>query len=130
MRVGLLVVAALALIGFVVVAVVVPQMQGAKAKEAAQALVAGAGSAQQQVSSSAEKAGNLAGAGRGIKIAERSDAKYGRLKWIVAEDGAIHGWNEDNALEVALTPSVQAGKVSWSCKGYPVSAMPVGCGGR
>ena len=130
MRVGLLVVAALALIGFVMVALVVPQMQGAKAKEAAQALVAGAGPAQQQVGASLEKSGNVSGAGRGIKIAERSDPKYGKLKWIVAEDGAIHGWNEENALEVALSPSLQAGKVSWTCKGYPVSAMPGNCGGR
>jgi len=130
MRVGLLVVAALALIGFVAVAVVIPQMQGTKAKEAAQALVAGAGAAQQQVSSSIEKSGNAAGAGRGIKIAEKTDPKYGRLKWIVAEDGAIRGWNEENALEVALTPNLQAGKVSWNCKGYPASAMPTSCGGR
>ena len=130
MRVGLLIVAALALIGFVMVAVVVPQMQGAKAKEAAQALVTGAGPAQQQVGSTVEKSGNLSGAGRGIKIAEKSDPKYGRLKWIVAEDGAIHGWNEENALEVALTPSVQGGKVGWTCKGYPLSAMPASCGGR
>ena len=130
MRVSLLVVAALALIGFVVVAVVVPQTQGAKAKEAAQALVAGAGPAQQQVTSIVEKSGNLSGAGRGVKIAEKSDPKAGRFKWIVAEDGAIRGWNEENALEVALTPSVQAGKVSWTCKGYPLSAMPAVCGGR
>ena len=29
-----------------------------------------------------------------------------------------------------MTPSVQGGKVSWNCKGYPVSAMPTSCGGR
>ena len=40
MRIGLLVVAVLALIGFLVVAVVLPQMQGAELKEAAEALVA------------------------------------------------------------------------------------------
>jgi hypothetical protein len=48
----------------------------------------------------------------------------------VAEDGAIRGWNERNALEVALTPSLQSGKLAWNCKGYPVSAMPINCGGR
>ena len=42
MRIGLLVVAGLALIGFLVVAVVLPQMAGTEAKEAAQALVASA----------------------------------------------------------------------------------------
>ena len=130
MRIALLVVAGLALIGFLVVAVVLPQMAGTQAKEAAQALVAGAQGAQQQVSVAAAKSGNLAGVGRGVKLAPQNDPKHGELKWIVAEDGAIRGWNEKNALEVALTPSVQAGKVSWSCKGYPASAMPASCGGR
>jgi hypothetical protein len=130
MRIGLLVVAALALIGFLVVAVVLPQMAGAEAKDAAQALLAGAQPAQQQVSVAAEKGGALAGTGKGVKLAPRMDPKHGEMKWIVAEDGEIRGWNEKNALEVALTPSVQAGKVSWNCKGYPVSAMPAACGGR
>lgn len=130
MRVGLLIVAGLALIGFLVVAVVLPQMAGSQAKEAAQALVAGAEPAQQQVSAAAQKSGNLSGAGKGVKLQAKNDPKYGDMKWVVAEDGAIRGWNERNALEVALTPSVQAGKVSWNCKGYPVSAMPAQCGGR
>jgi hypothetical protein len=130
MRVGLLIVAGLALIGFLVVAVVLPQMAGTEAKEAAQALVMGAAPAQQQVSAAAEKTGNLAGAGKGVKVAAKSDPKHGDFKWIVAEDGAIRGWNEKNALEVALTPMVQAGKVSWNCRGYPASAMPTSCGGR
>ncbi|HYY62790.1 MAG TPA: hypothetical protein VE756_15515 [Burkholderiales bacterium] len=130
MRIGLLVVAALALIGFLVVAVVLPQMAGAEAKEAAQALLAGAQPAQQQVGMAAQKSGQLVGAGRGVKLAPRIDPKHGEMKWIVADDGAIRGWNERNALEVALTPSVQSGKVNWNCKGYPVSAMPSACGGR
>ena len=37
---------------------------------------------------------------------------------------------QPNALEIALTPSLQAGKLTWNCKGYPVSAMPTTCGGR
>jgi hypothetical protein len=130
MRIGLLIVAGLALIGFLVVAVILPQMAGTEAKEAAQALVAGAQPAQQQVGAAAEKNGNVAGAGKGIKLAPRNDPKHGEMKWIVAEDGAIRGWNERNALEVALTPSLQSGKLNWNCKGYPVSAMPIGCGGR
>ncbi len=130
MRIALLIVAGLALIGFLVVAVVLPQMAGAEAKDAAQALVSGADAAKQQVSTAAEKQGNLAGAGRGVKLAPKNDPKHGDLKWIVSEDGAIRGWNEKNALEVALMPSVQGGKVSWTCKGYPVSAMPATCGGR
>jgi hypothetical protein len=129
MRVGLLVVAALALIGFVVVAVVLPQMAGAKSKEAAEALIAGADPAKQQVSANVHKSGNLAGAGKGVKVAPQ-DSKHGNLKWIVEADGAIRGWNEQNALEIALMPSLQAGKLTWNCKGYPVSAMPASCGGR
>ena len=130
MRIGLLIVAGLALIGFLVVAVILPQMAGTEAKEAAQALVAGAQPAQQQEGAAAEKNGNVAGAGKGNKLAPRNDPKHGELKWIVAEDGAIRGWNERNALEVALTPSLQSGKLNWNCKGYPVSAMPISCGGR
>ena len=130
MRIGLLVVAGLALIGFLVVAVVLPQMAGAEAKEAAQALVAGADPAKQQVGAAAEKAGTLTDAGKDVKIAPKSDPKHGDMKWIVAEGGAIRGWNEKNALEVALTPSLQSGKLSWNCKGYPVNAMPASCGGR
>lgn len=130
MRIGLLIVAGLALIGFVVVAVVLPQMAGTEAKEAAQALVSGAEPARQQVGAAAEKSGNLSGVGKGVKVASKNDPKHGELKWLVSEDGAIRGWNEKNALEVALTPSVQSGKVNWNCKGYPVSAMPQTCGGR
>lgn len=130
MRIGLLIVAGLALIGFLVVAVILPQMAGAEAKEAAQALVAGAQPAQQQVGAAAEKNGNVSGTGKGVKLAPRNDPKHGELKWIVAEDGAIRGWNERNALEVALTPSLQGGKLNWNCKGYPISAMPTNCGGR
>jgi hypothetical protein len=130
MRIGLLIVAGLALIGFIVVAVVLPQMAGSEAKEAAQALVSGAEQARQQVNTVIEKSGSLTGAGKGVKVASKNDSKHGELKWLVNEDGAIRGWNEKNALEVALTPSVQGGKVAWNCKGYPVSAMPASCGGR
>ncbi len=130
MRIGLLVVAALALVGFMVVAVVLPQMAGAEAKEAAQALIAGVETAKGQVGAAAEKAGHLAGSGRDTKIAAKNDPKHGELKWIVSEGGAIRGWNEKNALEVTFTPGLQGGKTSWTCRGYPVTAMPASCGGR
>jgi len=130
MRIGLLIVAGLALIGFLVVAVVLPQMEGAGLKEAAQALVAGTDAARQQVAATAEKSGKLAGAGKGVKVAPKTDGKHGEMKWIVSEDGAIRGWNEKNALEVAVTPALQGGKVAWTCKGYPVAAMPQSCSGR
>ena len=130
MRVGLLIVAAIALVGFLAVAVVLPQMAGAEAKDAAQALIGGAGAAQQQVAAAAEKGGNVAGAGKDVKLAEKNDAKHGALKWIVAENGAIRGWNEKNAIEITLTPAMPGGKVAWTCRGYPVSAMPTTCGGK
>jgi hypothetical protein len=130
MRAALLVIAGLALIGYVAVAWVLPSMAGSELRAAAQALVAGAENAKQQVSAKAEKSGNLAGAGSGVKLVERDDPKYGKMKWIVAENGAIRAWNEQNALEVTFTPSLQGGKTSWSCRGYPVDAMPTGCGGK
>ena len=52
------------------------------------------------------------------------------MKWLVSENGAIRGWNEKNALEVTLTPAMEGSKVSWTCKGYPINAMPASCGGR
>jgi len=130
MRTGLLIVAGLVFIGFLVVAVVLPQMAGAEAKEAAQALVAGTDSARQQVTAAAEKAGNLAGTGKSIKLAAKNDPKFGELKWLVSDNGEIRGWNEKNALEIAVLPSMQGGKVAWNCRGYPADAMPASCGGR
>ena len=130
MRTGLLVIAGLALIGFVAVAFVLPQMAGSEAKAAAQALVSGADAAKQQIGSTAEKSGKLAGAGNGVKAVEKDDPKYGRMRWIASENGAIRGWNEKNALEITLTPALQGGKATWNCKGYPVDAMPTSCGGR
>lgn len=130
MRIALLVVAGLALVGFLMVAVVLPQKAGAESKEAAQALVAGADAAKQQVGAAAEKSGKLAGAGKDVKVAAKNDAKHGDMKWIVSDDGAIRGWNEKNAIEVSFTPALQGGKVSWNCRGYPITAMPAACGGK
>jgi hypothetical protein len=130
MRAGLLVVAALALAGFIAVAFVMPSMASSRAKEAAQALVAGADAPKQQVAAAAEKNGRLEGAGDGIKMESRRDARYGVLQWIVSENGTIRGWNKDNGLEVTILPKLQSGKVNWNCRGYPVDAMPVNCGGK
>jgi hypothetical protein len=130
MRITLFIVAGIALIGFLTVAVVLPHKAGADAKEAAQALIVGAEPAKKQVTAFAEKTGNLAGVGKGIKVAAQTDPKHGELKWIVFENGDIRGWNERNALEVTITPSLQSGKANWNCKGYPVTVMPASCGGR
>jgi hypothetical protein len=130
MRGALLVIAGLALIGYVAVAWVLPSMASSEVKAAAQALVAGAEPAKQQVAAAAEKSGNLSGAGNGVKVVEVQDPKHGKMKWIAAENGAVRGWNSDKAIEITLTPSLQGGKTSWNCKGYPVDAMPPACGGK
>ena len=130
MRVGLLVVAGMALVGFLAVAVVLPQMQGGETRDAAAVLVSGTNAAKNEVTAAAEKAGNLTGAGANIKIAPKTDPKYGEFKWIVEPGGVIRGWNEKNAIEVAMIPALNGGKVAWSCKGYPAQSMPVTCGGK
>ena len=125
MRGALLVIAGLALIGYIAVGWVLPAMAGSEVKAAAAALVAGAEPAKQQVGAAAEKAGKVDGAGSGVKVAPQ-----GEMKWLVADNGAIRGWNEKHALEITLTPVFQGGKTNWICKGYPVGAMPVSCGGK
>src|SRR5687767_3667019 len=130
MRAALLVIAGVLMLGYAAVAWVLPSMAGSEVKAAAEALIAGAEQAKQQVAAAAEKSGKLAGAGNGIKVAAKNDPKHGEMKWIVADDGAIRGWNGKNALEVTLTPSLQGGRTSWSCRGYPVGAMSPNCGGK
>jgi hypothetical protein len=130
MRAALLVIAGLALAGFIAVSFVLPQMAGSEAREAAQSLVAGAEGAKQQVAAAAAKAGSLTGAGTNIKLAPKTDAKYGELKWIVEANGAIRGWNEKNAIEISVTPKMEGGNISWACRGYPNASMPTSCGGR
>ncbi len=130
MRVALLVVAGLALIGFIVVAYVIPQRSESEVRDAAQSLIAGADSAKQQVAAAAAKAGKLAGAGVGVKAENSANPKHGDLKWLVEADGVVRGWNEKNGIEISLTPSMQKGKVAWRCRGFPATAMPAGCGGN
>ena len=130
MRAALLVIAGLALAGFVAVSFVLPGMAGSEAREAAQALITGAEASKQQIASAAEKSGNLAGAANDVKVAAKVDPKLGELKWIVEASGAIRGWNEKNAIEISVTPKLEGGKVSWACRGYPNASMPASCGGR
>lgn len=129
MRNVLLGVAVLALIGYIVVAVVLPKMSGDESRAAAQALIAGADSAKKQVEAAAQKAGKLDGAGQGVKIEPRVDSTHGEMKWLVESNGTIRAWNAKNAIEIAITPDLRDGKTSWSCKGYPIDAMPASCGG-
>ena len=130
MRITLLVIAGLALIAFLAVSVVIPQMVGAEAKDAAQVLVDGAAAAEQQVAANAGKTGKLAGSGKDVKLASKTDPKHGELKWIVSENGQVRAYNAQNAIEITFTPSLQGKTVSWTCRGYPNNAMPASCGGR
>lgn len=130
MRIPLLIIAGLALIGFIAVAFVLPQMAGSEAKAAAQALISGMDQARQQVAAAAQKGGKLDGSGNGIKLAAKSDGKFGELSWLVDPGGTIHGWNRKNAIEVVLTPTLQGGQLAWRCRGFPIDAMPASCGGR
>src|SRR2546422_11483523 len=100
MRIGLLIVAGLALIGFLVVAVVLPHMQGTEAKEAAQALIEGAEPAKQRVGVAVEKTGH--GSGTGIKVTSRNDPKYGPMNWFVPNNAVHRGWNEKDTLQATL----------------------------
>jgi hypothetical protein len=130
MRAALIVVAILALAGFLAVAVVLPQMAGSEAREAAQALIAGADLAREQVAATAKKSGALTGSGKDLRLAARVDPKHGELKWIVEMNGAIRGWNEKNAIEISITPALQGGAMTWNCRGYPITSMPASCGGK
>jgi type II secretory pathway pseudopilin PulG len=130
MRAALIVVAVLALAAFLAVAVVLPQMAGSEAREAAQALISGADAARQQIAAAAQKSGQLAGTGTDLKLPARADPKHGELKWIIEPNGAIRGWNEKNAIEISVTPTLQGGAVTWNCRGYPITAMPASCGGK
>ncbi len=130
MRVVLSIVAGLALVGFLAVSIVLPNMASDEAREAAAALVAGTESAKQQVGGAAAKSGNLAGAGTNVKVPARNDPKFGELKWIVEQNGAVRGWNEKNAIEISVQPRLEGGKVIWNCRGYPITSMPPACGGR
>jgi hypothetical protein len=130
MRTALIVVAILALAGFLAVAFVLPQMAGSEAREAAQALITGADGARQQIAAAAQKAGSLSATGRDLKLPVRTDPEHGELKWIIEPNGAIRGWNEKNAIEISITPALQGGAVTWTCRGYPITAMPASCGGK
>lgn len=129
MRIALLGVAVLVFALFVAIGYILPGMAGAEAKDAARALLSGAEAAKEQVAKAAEKSGSLAGSGHEVKVNARNDPKLGKLQWIVSENGEVRGWNGENAIEITLTPSLRAGKVAWSCSGYPRVVMPAGCGG-
>lgn len=122
--------AGLAVAAFVALVVLMPRMQRAETRAAAQALIAGASLAQRQIGATARKAGSLAGAGHGVKLSSRTDSKLGKLEWVVVDNGVIRGWNMEHAVEIAMTPALSGGAISWRCHGFPVEEMPADCGGR
>jgi hypothetical protein len=48
----------------------------------------------------------------------------------VEPNGAIRGWNEQNAIEISIVPALQGSNLTWNCRGYPITAMPASCGGK
>jgi len=122
--------AGLALAAFVVLVVVMPRIQRAEARGAARALIDGARLAERQIGATARQAGSLAAAGHGVKLSSRADPKLGRLEWVVADNGVIRGWNRKHAVEIAITPALSGGAISWRCHGFPIDAMPADCGGH
>ena len=130
MRIVLIIVAGLALVGFLAVSIVLPNMASGEAREAASALVAGADAAKERVAAAAAKSGSLTGSGAEVKIPPRNDPKFGELKWIVEQNGGIRGWNERNAIEISVQPRLEGGRITWTCRGYPNVSMPPACGGR
>lgn len=130
MRSGLLLLAGIALAGFVAIAVVLPRIASGEVKAAAAALVSGADAAKAQIGTAAGTAGKLEGSGVDVKIAARGDSSTGEMKYVVELNGVIRGWNEKNAIEIVIVPAFAGGKISWVCKGYPHDAMPQSCGGK
>lgn len=130
MRAGLLVLAGVALAGFIAIAVILPKMASGDLMAAAATLIAGVEAAKAQVGATAEKSGTLTGSGANVKISSQNDAKAGAMKYVVEQDGVIRGWNEQNAIEISVTPALSGGKAGWTCKGFPHDAMPPSCGGR
>jgi hypothetical protein len=122
--------AGLALAAFVALVFVMPRIQRAETRGAARALIGGARLAEQQIGATARKAGSLAGAGHGVKLSSRTDRTLGELKWVVEDNGVIRGWNKKHAVEIAITPALSEGSVSWRCRGFPIDAMPADCGGH
>jgi hypothetical protein len=80
MRAALLVIAALALIGFVAVSWVLPGVAGSKAKEAATALVAGTEPLRQQVGAAAEGADAKGCELRRAQVDRRAERRDPRLE--------------------------------------------------
>ena len=130
MRTALYIVAGVVLAVFLALAFVVPSMQGSEERAAAAALVAGTEPAKRQVAAAAERAASLSGSGNGVKLGSKNDPGLGELKWIVEVNGVIRGWNDRGAIEIEVRPRLEGGKVSWSCRGYPIASMPRTCGGR
>ena len=115
MRIGLLIVAAVALAAFLAVAVVLPRMAVSEAHGAAQVLIAGTQSAQHDVSATAEKAGSLAGAGKGVKLSPKNDPEHGEMK--VGRGGAWNAMPLQNrtANRNAWRPSARFSNLGFRC---------------
>ncbi|MDB5807081.1 MAG: hypothetical protein JWN73_4403 [Betaproteobacteria bacterium] len=80
------------------------------------------------VAARALAAGSLAHSGAGLKVG-RVSLGAGVIVGggLVLEDGMIIVVGEKPAVALALTPTLTAGRVEWTCSGFPQQAMPAAC---
>src|SRR3970282_775237 len=95
MRAALIIVAILALAGFLAVAVVLPQMAGSESREAAQALRAGADGARAHIGGGEPHAG-------ASKVDHRAERRHPRLEREERDRGLDHAHAARRRRDVAL----------------------------
>lgn len=76
-----------------------------------------------EVTQRAERAGSLAGTGKGIAP---SPSKWNSFSF-VGSDGTALAYNAGFGVLVLIQPSIEAGRISWVCEGYPEREIPSSC---
>lgn len=97
------------------------QCYGSRAK-VAEALM-GVASLKNEITDRAEKAGSLGDAGKSLAVPQSKRIAGG----MVSPDGQIFVILEDPPAVFTLVPAMRAGRIEWSCEGYPVKYMPAPC---
>lgn len=90
--------------------------------KAAEVLLAGA-ALRTQVDDRAAKTGSLEGSGEGLAIPAAGRVATG----FASRNGEITVIGVDPAVVFILTPSLQAGTVTWACRGFPKELAPMMC---
>ncbi len=97
------------------------QCYGSRAK-VAEALM-GVAFLKNEITDRAEKAGFLSDAGRSLAVPQNKQIAGG----MVSPDGQIFVVLEDPPAVFTLVPAMRAGRIEWSCEGYPIKYMPAPC---